>query len=293
MTSLPLPPETEQAYRDCLAIASRHYENFPVASWLLPARLRRPVAAIYAFARRADDIADEGTDDASTRLACLDHVAAALSKAASGGRLDDDPVYIALGDAIQRHRLPIDLFHDLLYAFRQDVQQTRYRDFGEVMAYCRHSANPVGRLLLHLNDQATPDNLAESDAICTALQLINFYQDLHSDYTERGRIYLPQDEMAHFHVSESDIAARHSTPALHQLMHHQYQRADRLLRAGAPLGGRLRGRMGLELRAIVVGGARILHRLQHQRGDLFSRPRLTLKDRLAIVRGACLPSRRH
>ncbi|OBS10465.1 squalene synthase HpnC [Acidihalobacter prosperus] len=291
MTSPPLAPETEQAYRACLAIASRHYENFPVASWLLPAQLRRPVAAIYAFARRADDIADEGSQSAGERLDALDRVDAALMSAAAG-KWPDDPIYVALADAIARYQLPIQPFQDLLLAFRQDVRQTRYRDFGEIMGYCRLSANPVGRLLLHLNAQATPDNLAESDAVCTALQLINFYQDLYSDYVDRGRIYLPQDEMAEYGVDETDIARRRSTSALRRLMHHQYRRADRLLRAGAPLGGRLPGRMGLELRAIIIGGARILYRLQQQRDDLFSRPRLNLRDRLAIVGGACLPRRR-
>lgn len=291
MTAPWLDADTERAYRTCLEIVSRHYENFPVASWLLPSRLRRPVAAIYAFARTADDLADEGDQSAQARLAALTHMGELLDQAMAGD-LPDDPIFIALADTVRRHNLPVDALHDLLSAFRQDAVKSRYRDFGEVMDYCRRSANPVGRLLLHLYDRNTPDNLAQSDAICSSLQLINFYQDIHSDYRDRGRIYLPQDEMALFGVTDADIADRRSTPALRRLLHHNYQRADRLLRAGAPLGTRLSGRIGMELRAIVVGGARILHRLQHQGDDLFSRPRLDVRDRVAILRGALLPSRR-
>lgn len=291
MTTIGLTTDTEQAYRTCLDIASRHYENFPVASWLLPSRLRRPVAAIYAFARAADDLADEGDEIADARLHALTRMGECLDLATAGNP-PDDPIFIALADAVLRHNLPVDALHDLLSAFRQDVVKSRYRDFGEVMDYCRRSANPVGRLILHLYGRNTPDNLAQSDAICSSLQLINFYQDIHSDYCDRGRIYLPQDEMTRFGVTEADIADRSSTPALRRLLQHNYQRADRLLRAGAPLGARLSGRIGMELRAIVVGGARILLRLQHQGDDLFSRPHLDFLDRVAILRGALLPPRR-
>ena len=278
---------TAHAYRDCMRIARGHYENFPVASILLPRDIRRPVAAIYAFARRADDFADEGTRSDLERLQELNTMSAALD-AAVAGRPGDDPLFIALADAIARHQLPPQLFHDLLAAFKQDVTKKRYADFGEVIQYCRLSANPIGRLLLHLTGNDDEKNLAYSDGICSALQLINFYQDLSQDYEEMGRIYLPQDEMAKYGVTEDHIRERRSDVAMRQLMQHQYERADRMIRAGAPLGRRLRGRFGLEIRMIVMGGARIIYRLKQQ-NDLFSRPRLRARDWGSILKGALFP----
>ena len=278
---------TRHAYRDCMRIARGHYENFPVASILLPRRIRYPVAAIYAFARRADDFADEGERSDEARIRALEAMGQAL-EAAAGGQPGDDPLFIALADAIPRHDLPPRLFHDLLAAFTQDVTKKRYETFGEVMQYCRLSANPVGRLLLHLTGNDDEKNLAYSDAICSALQLINFYQDLSQDYEEMGRIYLPQDEMAKYGVTEEHLRERRSDVAMRRLMQHQYQRADRMIRAGAPLGKRLSGRFGLEIRMIVMGGARIVHRLKQQ-DDLFSRPRLGARDWGSILRGALFP----
>jgi squalene synthase HpnC len=286
-----MEPRIAEAYAACLATARGHYENFPVASILLPRHLRGPVAAIYAFARRADDLADEGELEPGQRLAGLDAMAHSLDRAADGA-VDDDPVFIALGHTIRRFELPPHLFHDLLDAFRQDVSKHRYADFGELMQYCRRSANPVGRLLLHLTRTAGERNLAHSDAICSALQLINFYQDLEQDYVENGRIYLPQDEMARFGVTEDHIRLRTSDNAFRRLMQFQYQRADQLLRSGAPLGRALRGRFGLEIRLIVMGGARVLHRLTGQQDDLFSRPRLGAKDWWVILSGALFPRTR-
>ncbi len=282
---------TAEAYAACLATARGHYENFPVASVLLPRPIRGPVAAIYAYARRADDLADEGERAPEDRIAELDAMGRQLDRTTQGSR-GDDPVFIALADAIGRFELPVPLFHDLLDAFRQDVDKRRYADFGELMQYCRRSANPVGRLLLHLTGTASEQNLGCSDAICSALQLINFYQDLEQDYVENGRIYLPEDEMARFGVTEDHIRERTSDTGLRRLMHFQYQRADRLLRSGAPLGRALRGRFGLEIRLIVMGGARVLFRLQQQGDDLFSRPRLGPKDWWAILSGALFPKTR-
>jgi hydroxysqualene synthase len=279
-----------RAYDQCTRQARAHYENFPVASWLLPARLRGPVAAIYVFARRADDLADEGHQPPEERLTALDTLERRLTAAAEG-HPDDDAGFVALAHAICTHGLPVSLFRDLLDAFRQDVTKQRYRDFGEVMQYCRRSANPVGRLLLHLVDHTDERSLAWSDAICTSLQLINFYQDLSQDYHEMGRIYLPQDEMARFGVTEAHIGQRISDLPMRQLMQLQYERADRLLRAGAPLGAVLRGRFGLEIRLITVAGARVLWHLKRQHSDLFSRPRLRLADYAAILRGALFRAR--
>ncbi|APZ42803.1 squalene synthase HpnC [Acidihalobacter ferrooxydans] len=276
----------EQAYRHCFALARAHYENFPVASWLLPRTLRRPIAAIYAFARAADDLADEGTAAPHERLAALEAYRERLRRTVAGEALADEPVFMALGDALIHYALPPDLLYDLLDAFSQDVVKHRYADFDEVMDYCRLSANPVGRLLLHLTHQATPENLSRSDAVCSALQLINFYQDLHADYVERGRLYLPLDELERFGVTADEIGARRNSPRLNRLMGDQFARADQLMLAGASLGHDLHGRIGLEVRAITVGGQRILNRLRQQRDDVFTRPRLRFGDRFAILRGA-------
>ncbi|AHK79494.1 phytoene synthase [Ectothiorhodospira haloalkaliphila] len=280
----------EQAYRECLRQAHGHYENFPVASRLLPAHLRRPVAAIYSFARRGDDLADEGERPAEDRLRALDHLAKQLD-AAAAGEPDEDPTFIALAHAIRSFNLPVGLFHDLLTAFRQDVTTRRYATFGDVIQYCRCSANPVGRLLLHLSDQADPRRLALSDAVCTSLQLINFYQDLAQDYHEMGRIYIPTEEMQAFGVTEAHFRDRITDAPFRQLMSKQFQRADQLLRSGAPLGAMLPGRVGLEIRLIIVAGARVVWHLKRQQEDLFSRPRLGSRDYLVILRDGLLPGR--
>jgi len=200
----------------------------------------------------------------------------------SGGAGAEEPLFLALADTVRRHRLPWSLLHDLLSAFRQDVTVTRYADFDQLHDYCRRSANPVGRLLLHLFGAADEENLRLSDHICTALQLINFCQDVVQDYTENGRIYLPQEEMAACGVSEADLHHRRNRPALRRLLEQQRQRAEGLLRTGAPLGGRLSGRAGLEIRMIVQGGARVAERLA-RREDPFTRPRLTRLDGARIA----------
>jgi squalene synthase HpnC len=275
-----------QGYRWCREFSRRHYENFPVASLLLPGNLRDPVAAVYSFARTADDIADEGNLEASQRLAALDAMHSALHRA-GGGEPPDELMYHAIADTLQRHQLPLEPFEDLLSAFRQDVTKRRYENFGELMDYCRRSANPIGRLMLHLQKQDSERNLAMSDAICSALQLINFLQDISQDYTENKRIYLPQDELQRFQVKESDIADQHNSPAVRALLIFQIQRAGKLLRSGSPLGMTLPGRFGLEVRAIVLGGSRILEKL-YRRDNPFTRPRLDRTDRLKIVWGALL-----
>lgn len=282
----------QQAYQHCLQEANRHYENFPVASKLLPSALRAPVAAIYSFARRSDDLADEGASSDAQRLAGLDAMAQAIDEAATGRADPTDATFVALADAMSRYALPVSLFHDLLTAFRQDVTHKRYADFGELMQYCRCSANPIGRLLLHLGGEAEARKLALSDAVCSSLQLINFYQDLAQDYEEMGRIYLPQDEMQRFGVTEAHVAERRSDGAMRALMQFQYQRADKLLRSGAPLGRELSGRLGLEIRFIINAGARVLWLLRRQEGDLFSRPRLSKKDYLRIAADSVWPKRR-
>lgn len=267
-----------RAYRQCLDRARRHYENFPVASRLLPARLRAPVAAIYAFARMADDIADEGDLDAATRLRLLDDCARRLDSLDDPATAGDDPVFLALADTIQRHRLPVNLLHDLLRAFRMDVTKKRYASFEELMSYCRYSANPIGRLLLRLYGRDGEDDLSRSDALCSALQLINFLQDMAQDYAENGRIYLPQDDMARCGVTERTIAERRTDAAMRALVALQLERIRVLLARGAPLAWRLPGRLGLELRLTLFGAVRVVHKLASERGDVFRRPRLGPHD---------------
>jgi squalene synthase HpnC len=283
MTVLTLPA----AYQQCRQIAAAHYENFPVASRLLPRQLRDPVSVIYAFARTADDFADEGNNNPAQRLELLAKYETRLQSLVTGEPVTD-PVFIALDDVIQRHALPIGLFQDLLNAFTQDVTQTRYTTFSDVLDYCRRSANPVGRLLLYLYDRATPTNLALSDHICTALQLINFLQDLTQDFDEHNRIYLPQDEMQSYGVSEVHLRNRISDTAMQQLIQLQIQRASGLLLAGAPLGNQLSGRVGLELRLIIQGGERILQKLKNNGNDVFRRPRLKKTDYLVMFWNALL-----
>lgn len=282
------PHSVEAAYAHCLRMARNHYENFPVASLALPARLRRPVSAIYAFARTADDIADEGDLTDEARLAGLAELEQRLDLL-KNGTIPDDPISIALHHALTHHGLTFDPFYDLLKAFRMDVVKKRYTDFGEVMGYCRCSANPVGRLMLQLFGAATPRNIGCSDAVCSALQLINFLQDIAQDYHEKGRIYLPQDEMARFGVNEEHIRGLRSDATMQGLMAFQAERAGRLLQAGAPLGRALKGRIGFELRLIVLGGARILQALRAGHGDVFARPRIGTRDRLWMLWRALVP----
>lgn len=256
---------------------ARHYENFPVASALLPAPLRRPVSLLYRFARTADDFADEGDIPAGERLARLDDYRRELRRIETGQR-PVSALFLELNEAIEAYRLPLQPLYDLLDAFSQDVTKLRYASFGELIGYCRRSADPVGRVLLHLFGATDPDDLPRSDAICSALQLVNFWQDVEIDY-RKNRIYLPQDEMARFGVSEAQIAARSAAGGWWDLMRFQIERARSLMLSGAPLATRLPGRIGLEICSIVQGGLRILEKLERVQGDVFRhRPVLQALD---------------
>lgn len=249
-----------------------HYENFPVASLLLPARLRPAVAALYAFARSADDFADEGDLAPAERLRRLGEYRAELDRI-ERGEPSAHPLFQRLQAVIAEYRLPLPLFRDLLDAFCQDVVKDRYASYGELLDYCRRSADPVGRLMLHLFEAATPENLRRSDAICTALQLINHWQDVGVDLGKgaHGRIYLPQDELARFNVSEGDLKRRAAGADFCQLMQFQVERARALMLSGASLGRDLPGRIGLEIRAIVAGGLAILDKIEAVGYDVFTR----------------------
>jgi phytoene synthase len=248
-----------------------HYENFPVASIILPQRLREPIAAIYHFARGADDIADEGDATAEQRLAGLDAYLAQLRRIAQGAAPAPEPeaeMFARLGAVIQAHALPVGLFEDLLDAFSQDVVKKRYRDFPDVLDYCRRSANPIGRLLLHLYGAADALNLSRSDAICSSLQLINFWQDVAVDW-QKDRVYLPQDSLARFGVTEADLAQGRLSPQFQALLKFEIGRARDMLLAGSPLARTLPGRMGLELRMVVQGGLRILEKIEAAACDVY------------------------
>ncbi|MCL2524658.1 MAG: squalene synthase HpnC [Betaproteobacteria bacterium] len=259
-----------------------HYENFPVASLLLPARLRQPIEAIYRFARGADDIADEGDATPAERLAGLAAYRAELERIARGEPAATPP-FQELAETIRERALPLQPFHDLLDAFAQDVVKKRYADYAELLAYCRRSANPVGRLVLHLFGRNEAEHLAQSDCICTALQLINFWQDIAIDW-QKGRVYLPQSDLAQFAVSEADIAAGRCTPAWTALLIFQIDRAEALMRRGLPLVHALPGRLGWEIRLTAQGGLRILERLRAARGDVFRhRPTLGPWDWLVVA----------
>lgn len=246
-----------------------HYENFPVASILMPPPLRRPVSLIYRFAREADDFADEGTLRPEERLALLQRFERELDRIEAG-----EPPGIAwfaeLAAIIREHGLPLQLFRDLLSAFAQDVTQNRYNDYAAVLDYCRRSANPVGRLLLVLYGAANEQNHAWSDAICSSLQLINFWQDVDIDF-RKNRIYFPLDEMAQHGVTESQIAARETGGGWRALMQFQVNRTRQFLLSGSPLGRVLKGRIGLEMRMIIAGGERILNKITAVNYDVFRR----------------------
>ncbi|WP_035384517.1 squalene synthase HpnC [Ferriphaselus sp. R-1] len=250
-------------------MAVDHYENFPVASILLPKRLRRPVEVIYHFARQADDFADEGDAPAAERLAKLDAFRAELDRIASGSP-PETPLFRDLAQVVAEFRLPLQPLRDLLNAFSQDVVQKRHADYAGLLDYCRRSANPVGRLMLHLYDEASEVNLRYSDAICTSLQLINFWQDVNKDWAI-GRVYLPQEDLARYGVSEAQIAAGQADAAWRELMRFEVDRARALMLSGAPLGSILTGRIGLEMRLIIAGGLRILDKLEAADYDMFQR----------------------
>lgn len=272
-----------------------HYENFPVASWLLPKHLRQPVTHIYWFSRFADDIADEGEYSDTWRLNQLKGYREALSQIEQDTLLlkpEDEryAIFTPLAPVIKAHQLPIILFCDLLTAFEQDITVKRYQNTKQLHDYCKHSANPVGRILLHLYQELSPDSLVMSDAICTALQLANFWQDVAIDW-QKDRIYVPLDTLGQFGLDEDYIATRCAggpTNAIQDvqwqhLMQQQIQYARHLLNSGKPLAKRLPGRIGIELRMIILGGLRILERLDQVQYNVFTaRPKLGKTDWLLL-----------
>lgn len=268
------------AYAYCDRLARTHYENFPVASRLLPARMRPHVSAVYAFARIADDFADEGDRPSADRLTDLRHWGERLDRAVNGETAGEPhaEVFTALMHTIAVCRLPPALFHDLLSAFAQDVTVKRYATWEDVLDYCRRSANPVGRLVLRIAGYERPDLDAASDAVCTALQLTNFWQDLRIDWG-RGRLYVPA-AVVHAHgADEKDLDAGRLTTAWKATLSDVTDRTRALFDAGIPVADGVRGRLRVELRATWLGGTRILDKLEDADFDMFThRPTLTAAD---------------
>ncbi|HZW75386.1 MAG TPA: squalene synthase HpnC [Caldimonas sp.] len=262
-----------------------HYENFPVASRLVPSALRPAVVAIYDFARGADDIADEGDAPAAARLAQLDRYEAALDAIARGEDPSGEP-FASLAVAIRRHRLPLAPLRDLLSAFRQDVRKTRYATYAELLDYCSRSANPIGRMLLHLYKVTGADELRRADSICTGLQLANFWQDIAVDWT-KGRLYLPAEDLVRFHVDQAQIAEGRCDDGWRQLLAFEVQRARSLLESGRRLEAALPLRLAIELKLVVAGGLRILRAIDAAGGNVFRhRPRLGTMDWIALAAAA-------
>jgi len=275
----------DAAYAHCLALASSHYENFPVASWLVPAPIRPHVAAVYAFARSADDFADEDGYDTAERFRLLDDWLARLHVSVGPGADASDPIFLALGHTIRTCKLPVDLFEALLSAFRQDITVTRYATWDDVDDYCRRSANPVGRLVLRLfgHDDARLD--AWSDAICTALQLTNFWQDFAVDW-RRGRLYVPEEQWRASGADPDALSpAMTTTPReWQQALAASAARTRALFYRGRPLLEYTRGRLRLELEATWHGGTRVLEKLEQGRFDpVAARPKLGIGDGLVIA----------
>ncbi len=294
----------QDAYAQCLRLARAHYENFPVTSRLMPAHLRPHVAAIYAFARIADDFADEPGRDPEERLRLLNDWQERLHSALAGIESrqaappdknappdtppSPDRVFLALSDTVARFQLPADLFDDLLSAFTQDVTTTRYETWADVLEYCRRSANPVGRLVLRLSGYRDDHLDRASDAVCTALQLTNFWQDLAIDWS-RGRLYVPEETWRPHGADPTVLDGGRMTAAWMATMRDCGRRTRALFNEGRAVCDGVSGRLRYELRATWLGGTRILDRLDEAGFDVFAnRPALGAADALVIAWGTVL-----
>ncbi len=275
------------AVGESAAVSVDHYENFPVASWLCPAPMRGAVRAIYHYARCADDIADEGDASTPTRLASLERYREALELTISGVSASNlesswQPIFDALNAAIRKYQLPAQPLRDLLDAFEQDVHNPTYPDRASLLDYCSRSAHPVGRLLMHLYGIDDAMSLRRSDAVCAALQLINFWQDLSVDLP-RHRLYVPLDDLARHGLAASDLVMGDSA-STRVLVADLVAWARTLMMEGAPLVHRVPGRAGWELRFVVHGGLRILDKIEQLNFNVLShRPRLFAVDALALT----------
>ncbi|HOJ05335.1 MAG TPA: squalene synthase HpnC [Bacteroidota bacterium] len=271
-------------YAHCQRIVRGHYENFPVASIALPRRLRPHVAAVYAFARHADDLADEGSRSTDERLRLLDAWREELHRCTR--ERSALPEFRALGDTLLRFSIPVQLFDDLLDAFAQDVVKHSYATYDEVLDYCRRSANPVGRIVLALFSRLDERSGRYSDAICTALQLTNFWQDVSVDRL-KPRVYIPLEDLHRHGVREQDVLEGRDSPALRECIAFQLRRTRELFREGTGLFDHLPLRLRMEVRAVWQGGVSILEKISALRYNVVSiRPTLTFIDHVRMLRAA-------
>jgi len=284
-SAAPPPQSVAEAFAYCERLARAHYENFPVGSLLVPRERRKHVYSVYAFARTADDFADEGYETGELteawRLAAIDDWERKLEDCYQGRA--DHPVFVALAETARELRLPIQLFRDLLSAFKQDVVKRRYADFDEALDYCARSANPVGRLILLLFGYREERLHDLSDCICSALQLANFWQDVEVD-VRKDRVYLPQNEMARFGVSVDDLREKRFSESYAALLKFQIERTRELFNRGKPLPNLVSGRLAVELRLTWLGGVRILERIEEMGYDtLNARPKISTADKIALL----------
>lgn len=264
-----------------VSLAKTHYENFPVASFLLPKSKRSDIALIYWFARTADDFADEGQFSASERISALNSIEKYFLDSLNGIYVNNE--FKGLSDVVVRNNLnPVD-FINLISAFRQDVIKKRYENFDEILDYCKRSANPVGRIVLDIFNIRNADAYNYSDKICTALQLTNFYQDIEIDYN-KGRIYFPFDEMKHFNVDENMFEMKENNPNFSALLKYSIDRTRVLFSEGKNLFPFLKGRLKTEIKWTVAGGEKILSKIEKNNYQIFgNRPKLNKTDIITIL----------
>jgi squalene synthase HpnC len=275
---------TQRAFADCQRLATTRYENFSVLSWFLPRSLRPHFSSVYAFCRHTDDLGDEGAFSPSERLARLDAWEADLRRCFAGDQRPQHPYLVALRETIQRFDLPAEPFLRLIEANRMDQRASRCPTYADLRRYCEHSANPVGRLVLMLYGYRDNERQRLSDAICIALQLTNFWQDVASDYQQRQRVYLPGEDMARFGCDESALARGEATPAFRALMCFEVERARHLFYEGMPLLARLDGLPRRAVALFALGGLEILAAIEQQNYDVLTeRPTLSSRSKLWLM----------
>lgn len=278
-------PSLDEARAYCANLARTHYENFSVATWFLPRRLRQHFFNVYAYCRIADDLGDEVGDQAAS-LELLDQWQRELDACYEGS--PKHPVFVALAETVGQFNIPRHEFSDLLTAFRQDQTVTRFETFKDVLGYCRYSANPVGHLVLYLCGYRDAERQQLSEYTCTALQLANFWQDVSVDY-DKGRIYLPLEDLRRFNVSEDDIARQQNTPAFCSMMKYEVERAHEWFRNGLPLVGKVDRELAIDLDLFTRGGQEILNAVAKQGyAVLGNRPAISKPRKLALVARAAL-----
>jgi squalene synthase HpnC len=279
------PPSLPEARAYCERLARTHYENFSVATWFLPPRLRQHFYNVYAYCRISDDLGDE-VGHAQQSLELLDQWEAELNACYAGS--PRHPVFVALAETVKQCGIPKHEFSDLLIAFRQDQTVARYETFGDVLGYCRYSANPVGHLVLYVCGYGDAERQQLSDYTCTALQLTNFWQDVAVDY-QKGRIYLPLEDMRRFGVSGDDIAQRRATPQFLEMMKFEVQRAREWFERGLPLVKRVNRELAIDIELFSRGGQEILNSIERQRYDVLrQRPVISKRRKLLLVARAAM-----